>query len=180
MTKLTLSRLLPALVVLLATANLNAVEMRHNFTLTGNNGETGSGYFTWDDEVVLDGNNLPLLSVITGSVTVNGGLTPGGTQTFAFGDWTNAALDLTPDFAADINILADNGAATLTPQFPFINNTSWGSVLTFAAGTTVLANPVIPQAIPLLDLPGLIIISLFVAAIGLWQIRRFNNHHASD
>ncbi|MES9867338.1 MAG: hypothetical protein ABW157_18590 [Candidatus Thiodiazotropha sp. LLP2] len=173
MTKVTPFRLLTVVLFLLACVNANSVEMRHNFTLTGDNGETGSGFLTWDDAVILDGNNLPFLNVISGSLTVNGGTTPGGTQTFAIGDWTNAVLNLTPNFAADINILANNGAESLTPAFPYINNASWGSTLTFAPGATVLATPpAAPRAIPLLDSPGLIIISLLLALTGLWHVNR--------
>ena len=170
MTRYTLIRLLSVTLLLTTLGSANAVERRHDFTLTGDGGETGSGFFTWDDAVILDGNNLPFLNVLAGSVTVTGGATPGGTQTFALGDWTNAVLDVTPNFAADINILANNGAESLTPTFPYINNTSWGSTLTFAPGATVLANP--PRAVPLLDSPGLILISLLIAITGLWQVKR--------
>jgi hypothetical protein len=176
MTRVTLFRVLSIFLFILTCTHSNAVEMRHNFTLTGDNGETGSGYFTWDDAIVLDGNSLITANIISGSITINGGTTPGGTQTFDLGGWGITALDVTPDFAVDLNITADNGAETLTPFNPYLANTSWGSIITTAPGSTVLANlPVTPQAIPLLDLPGLIIITLLVVATGLWQLKRFSS-----
>lgn len=173
MSRVSLFRLSIQLLFLFACVNANAVEMRQNFTLTGDNGETGSGFFTWDDAVILDGNILPLGNVMSGSLTVTGGTTPGGTQTFALGQWTVAILRLTPDFAVDLNISADNGATTLGIFNNYETDASWGSRLTIVPGATVLANPpATPQAIPLLDLPGLIIISLLMALTGLWQVKR--------
>ncbi|MES9985237.1 MAG: hypothetical protein ABW115_17680 [Candidatus Thiodiazotropha sp. 6PLUC6] len=173
MTRVTLFRLLPAVLFLLVCASANAVEMRQNFTLTGTNGETGSGFFTWDDAVILDGSILPLGSVISGSLTVTGGTTTGGTQTFALADWTVGILRLTPDFAVDLNISANNGVTTLAIFNTYETDASWGSRLTLIPGATVLANPPAnPRAIPLLDSPGLIIISLLLALTGLWQVKR--------
>jgi hypothetical protein len=179
MTRVTLFRVLSIFLFILTCTYSNAVEMRHNFTLTGNNGETGSGFFTWDDAIVLDGNSLITANIISGSVTINGGTTPGGTQTFALGDWGITALDVTPDFALDLNITADNGATTLAPFNPYQANASWGSVITIVPGATALANPpVTPQAIPLLDLPGLIIITLLVAMTGIWQLKRYSSNQS--
>jgi hypothetical protein len=183
MTRVSLFRLSVLMLFLFACSNANAVEMRQNFTLTGDNGETGSGFFTWDDAVVPDGNPLTLADLMSGSLTVTGGTTTGGTQTFAVGQWTVAILRYTPDFNAiippnvqpfDLNISADNGVTTLAIFDTYTTDASWGSRLTIAPGATVLANPpaATPQAIPLLDLPGLILISLLMALTGLWQVKR--------
>jgi hypothetical protein len=178
MTRVTLFRLLPLLLFLLFCTSADAVEMRQNFTLTGNNGETGTGFFTWDDTVILNGNILPLGNVMSGSITVTGGATPGGTQTYLLGDWTVALLNATPDFAVDLNFSANNGPTNLAIFNIYETDASWGSRLTFTPGATVLANPpATPQAIPLLDLPGLIIISILVAITGLWHIRRRTNSY---
>ncbi|MET0027476.1 MAG: IPTL-CTERM sorting domain-containing protein [Candidatus Thiodiazotropha sp.] len=147
--------------------------MRHNFTLTGNGGETGSGYIIWDDAVVLDGNELTIPDIIETTITITGGATPGGTQIFVLGDWLNSSLFDTPNFATDINMIANNGAQTLTAAFNYNANASWGSLITFAPGATVpAAAPVAPQPIPSLGIPGLILISLLMALAGVWQIRR--------
>ncbi|MES9850701.1 MAG: hypothetical protein ABW170_02580 [Candidatus Thiodiazotropha sp. L084R] len=173
MTKVTLFRLFTVVLFLLACANANAVEMRQNFTLTGTGGETGSGFFTWDDAVILDGNILPLGNVLSGSLTVTGGATPGGTETYILGDWTVGILNATPDFAIDLNISANNGATSLAIFNTYETDASWGSRLTLVPGATVLANPPAnPTAIPLLDFPGLIIISLLLALTGLWHVNR--------
>ncbi len=174
MTRHPLLRLLFITLLLIATRNVLAVEMRHNFTLTGSGGETGTGYFIWDDAIVLDGNELIIANIIESTITINGGATPGGTQTFVVADWTASALQNTPNFLIDINMVADNGAETLGAAFNYNANASWGSVITFAPGATVpAAAPVAAaRAIPSLNVPGLILISLLMALTGLWQIRR--------
>jgi hypothetical protein len=174
MTRHPLLRLLLITLLLIATRNVLAVEMRHNFTLTGDGGETGSGYFIWDDAVVLDGNELIIADIIESTITINGGATPGGTQTFVLADWTASSLQNTPNFLADINLVANNGAETLAAAINYQANASWGSVITFAPGATVpaVAPVAVARSIPSLNVPGLILISLLVALTGIWQLRR--------
>ncbi len=168
-----LLRLLIITLMLFATRNVLAVEMRHNFTLTGNGGETGSGYFIWDNAVVLDGNELTIPNIIESTITITGGATPGGTQVFVLADWLNSSLLDTPNFATDINLIANNGAQTLIAAFNYNANASWGSLITFVPGATVLAaGPVAAQPIPSLDIFGLIIIALLMALTGAWQLHR--------
>ncbi|MET0066338.1 MAG: hypothetical protein ABW076_08345 [Candidatus Thiodiazotropha sp.] len=181
MTRYSQFRLLLITLLLLVTSNAFAVEMRHNFTLTGSGGETGTGYFIWDDVVVLDGNELTIPDIIESTITITGGATPGGTQTFVLADWTNSSLQVTPNFAADINMVANNGAQTLTAIVAFTANASWGSVITFVTGATVPAAgpPAAPQPIPTIGLPGLALIALLMALAGAWHLRRLRNNQAS-
>jgi hypothetical protein len=174
MTRYPLLRLLLITLLLIATRNVLAVEMRHNFTLTGDGGETGSGYFTWDDAVALDGIELNIVDIIESTITINGGATPGGTQTFVLADWTNSSLQNTPNFLIDINLVADNGAETLAGAFFYNADASWGSVITFAPGATVpaVAPVAAARSIPSLNVPGLILISLLIAMTGIWQLHR--------
>ncbi|MCG7897974.1 MAG: hypothetical protein JAY99_12130 [Candidatus Thiodiazotropha lotti] len=173
MTKHNLYRLLTLFALLLIISDAFAIELRHRFTLTGSGGETGSGYFTWDDTVVADGNPLPLGNLVSGSVTITGGATPGGSQTFLLADWTNVIFINTPNFAGDLNIAGNNGVATLTTLVPYTalasDGGAWTTTLTFTPGTTIMASPI---AVPLLDLPTLIFIVLVIAITGLWQINR--------
>ncbi len=173
MTKHSLYRLLFLLTLLLIVSDAFAIERRHSFTLTGTGGETGSGSFTWDDSVVTDGNPLPLGNLISGSLTVTGGATPGGTQTFLLADWTNVIFNNTPDFAGDLNIAANNGVATLTTLIPYTalasDGGAWTTTLTFTPGATTRAGPV---PVPVLDRPALVFILLMVVLSGLWQLNR--------
>ncbi|MCG8486596.1 MAG: hypothetical protein MI756_03925 [Chromatiales bacterium] len=173
MTKHSLYRLLSLLALLLIVSDAFALERRHSFTLTGTGGETGSGSFTWDDTVVTDGNPLPLGSLISGSLTITGGATPGGTQTFLLADWTNVVFNNTPNFAGDLNIAANNGVATLTILIPYTALASdggpWTTNVTFTPGATTIANPI---PVPLLDRPALIFIVLMIVLTGLWQLNR--------
>jgi hypothetical protein len=174
-----LLRLLLITLIVLATRNVLAVEMRHNFTLTGTGGETGSGYIIWDNAVVLDGNELTIPDIIETTITINGGATPGGTQVFVWADWGNSILQNTPNFAIDLNMVANNGAQTLTAAFAYHADASWGSVITFIPGATVLASaPAVTQPIPSLDITGLILATLLLALTGVWQLRRNRTQQA--
>ncbi|MCG7982479.1 MAG: hypothetical protein JAY90_06950 [Candidatus Thiodiazotropha lotti] len=173
MTKHNIYRLLSLFALLLFISDAFAIELRHSFTFTGTGGETGNGSFTWDDTVVADGNPLPLGNIISGSLTITGGATPGGSQTFTLADWTNVIFTNTPNFAGDLNIAGNNGVATLTTLIPYTalasDGGAWTTTLTFIPGATTMANPI---AVPLLDLPALILIVLLIAMTGLWQIKR--------
>lgn len=125
-----------------------AAVQEHAFHITGNNGETGTGTFTWNDDVVPDGSDLNysastissnLLSI---SIEISGGNVVGGTTTFTKTDCVGAALTQTPDFIYDINFWCDNGFNSLVGVDPYTNNFNSGaSVLTFSPGTTGLAIP---------------------------------------
>ncbi|MBV2121636.1 MAG: hypothetical protein KUF74_09295 [Candidatus Thiodiazotropha sp. (ex Ctena orbiculata)] len=173
MTKHSLLRLISVFALLLVISDAFAIELRHRFSFTGSGGETGSGSFTWDDTVVADGNPLPLGNLISGTLTITGGATPGGSQTFLLADWTNVIFTNTPNFAGDLNIAGNNGTATLTTLIPYTalasDGGAWTTTLTFTPGTTSVANPI---AVPLLDLPGLILIVLVIALAGFWQLNR--------
>jgi hypothetical protein len=173
MTKHSLIRLFSLFALLLIFSNTFATELRHRFTITGLGGETGSGSFTWDDTVVANGNPLALGNLISGTLTVTGGAVPGGSQTFELADWTDVIFTNTPDFAVDLNIQANNGVATLFPQFAYTalaqDGVAWVTTLTFTPGATTIANP---TPVPLLDGPALIFVVLLIALTGAWQIKR--------
>jgi len=153
--------------------SVNAQVQRHDFTLTGNGGEVGTGFFTWEDTDPVNGSNLPLAKVLSGSITVTGGATPAGSQTFPLANWTHAILNTTPDFATDINFDANNGAATLFANFVYTATTSWGSTLTFIPGATApIAAPVAPTPVPTLSTWGLLILSALMGFIGISKRNR--------
>ncbi|MEJ2621444.1 MAG: hypothetical protein P8163_14620 [Candidatus Thiodiazotropha sp.] len=116
---------------------------------------------------------MTLGNIISGSLTVTGAAVPGGTQTFELIDWIDVLFTNTPGFALNLNIQADNGVATLLPQFAYNtlaqDGAAWISVLTLTPGSTTLANP---TPVPLLDRPALIFVVLLIALTGAWQIRR--------
>jgi len=148
--------------------SVNAQVQRHDFTLTGDGGEVGTGFFTWEDTDPVNGSNLPLAKVLSGSITVTGGATPAGSQTFPLANWTLANLNQTPNFVIDINFSANNGVATLSAVNFYTANTSWGATLTFIPGATApIAAPVAPTPVPTLSTWGLFILSALMGFIGI-------------
>jgi hypothetical protein len=120
-----------------------ATVQEHAFQITGNNGETGTGTFTWDDIVVPDGSQLNLSSnVLSIFIKISGGNVVGGTTTFTKTDCVGAELSLTPNFTEDINFWCNNGSNDLRGVDFYSNELNFGaSTLTFSPGTTGLATP---------------------------------------
>lgn len=152
-----------------------AAIQQHTFSITGNNGETGTGSFTWDDAVVANGTQLAANAVavepeiLTISITISGGNIVGGSTTFNRPDCTGAVLQNTPDFLADINFWCDNGTNDLVGVAPFANSLNGGaSNLAFTPGATSLATAV---AVPALTAYGLGLTALGLLLVASRRIR---------
>ncbi|WP_020209167.1 hypothetical protein [Gilvimarinus chinensis] len=127
----------------------HAAIQTHSFTITGSNGESGSGSFTWDDTVVANGNPLSLGDIISLTMTISGGNIVGSPTTYSLTDCMGATLENTPDFTASLNWNCYNGQNQLAAQGAFSNELNFGaSSITFAAGTTSSAAPATPAALP--------------------------------
>ncbi len=159
--------LLPLFLVFINKAS--AIQMRHTFTFTGDQGETGSGYFIWDNDTVPNGNPLTLPDIIEGSIIMLGGDTPGGEQTLALADWTAVTLTNTPDFSNNMNFSANNGAMNIVLTGVYSSFTSWESALTFVPGTTTTLAESKP--IPLIDPIGLVLLCSLLAISGVGYLR---------
>lgn len=153
-----------------APAAIAAIQ-QHTFTISGNNGETGTGTFTWDDSEVPNGQpissagNFVPPELLSLSITISGGNVVGGTTTFTRADCTDAVAENTPDFTVDINFWCDNGTNTLYGDAEYVNDLNEGvSDLTFVPGRTSPVN----RAIPALSIWGLIGLSglLGIGALG--------------
>lgn len=154
-----------------------AAIQEHTFSISGNNGETGTGSFTWDDATVPNGSTLAdfdypsaLLSV---SITISGGNIVGGSTSFSRADCSEAVLQNTPNFAQDINFWCDNGSNTLEGVEVYTNDLNTGgngavSTLTFSPGST----RAYATAVPTMSAYGLAltVLALFISAI--WRLRR--------
>jgi hypothetical protein len=162
---------------LLSAATASAAIQQHTFSISGNNGETGSGSFTWDDSVVPNGSALANdgsmsipAEVLTISINLSGGNTVGGSTTFTRADCTGAYLQNTPDFTSDINFWCDNGTNSLVGVDPYLNLLNGGpSTLTFAPGATA---PVAPTAVPTLSEWGMVLLSSLLALGTILTLRR--------
>lgn len=162
---------------LLFAASASAAIQQHTFSISGNNGETGSGSFTWDDSVVPNGSalandgsmSLPA-EVLTISINISGGNTVGGSATFTRADCTGAYLQNTPNFTSDINFWCNNGTNILVGVDPYTNLLNGGpSVLTFTPGATA---PVTPTSVPTLSEWGMILLSSLLALGTIFTLRR--------
>jgi hypothetical protein len=176
------SKVLPVCILtlssLLSAATASAAIQQHTFSISGNNGETGSGTFTWDDSVVPNGSSLANDSsslpaeVLTISINMSGGNTAGGSTTFTRAVCTGAYLHNTPDFTVDINFWCDNGTNSLYGVDPYTNDLNGGvSTLTFTPGTTAPV-AVAPTSIPTLSEWGVIILSSLLALGTIVTLRR--------
>lgn len=138
----------------------------HVFSITGSNGETGSGRFVYDSSAVADGDPVASSLVDTGdiislSIQLSGGNVVGGTTTFELSDCVGAFLEDSPDFGIDINFWCNNGVNSLSgfeENVNYLNDSAdfgaglvepvlgpSSSALTVSAGAT---RPVRTNAIP--------------------------------
>ena len=152
-------------------ASANAVNRQHLFSVRGDNGEAGYGFFAWDDAEVPDGHILSVDDLSYGWLSISAGNTPDFVQDFNVTDWGDSAtFQPTPDFITSLNFETDNGDQSLTPSGAFTSNTSWGSQLTFIPRVTVPPSLPPPKAVPLFNSPGVILLSLLVVLSGIRRI----------
>ena len=83
----------------------------HSFTVTGDNGETGSGSFIWDDTTLPSGSFLTEGDLISFSLLITGGNVVGGSDSFTRAHcppFIGVAADSTPDFGSALSFNCDN------------------------------------------------------------------------
>lgn len=120
--------------VLFFSGAARAEIQQHLFDISGDNGEVGSGYFTWDDQIVADGDPVAASLANTGDVIelyieISGGnvIGGGGTTVFELSDCVGAFLENAPDFSTDINFVCNNTVNTLSgfsPNINYLNDTA--------------------------------------------------------
>ena len=178
--------------VLCCPALAQAVIQQHTFSIAGDGGETGTGYFTWDDQVVSNGSPVSaslsdLGNIIDLRIEISGGNVIGGTTVFTESDCLGAYAQNAPDFAVDINFNCNNTVNTVSGFTNFINymndtadagagvrppalGGANSSTLTFTAGVTAPALGAPPSSqpwsIPTLPLWALMILTAVIAALG--------------
>lgn len=174
--------------VLCCPALAQAVIQQHTFSIAGDGGETGTGYFTWDDQVVSNGSAVSaslsdLGNIIDLRIEISGGNVIGSTTVFTGSDCLGAYAQNSPDFTVDINFNCNNTVNTLSGFNNFINymndtadagagvrppalGGANSSTLTFTPGVT---GPAVgsPQAwsIPTLPLWALMILTAVIAGL---------------
>lgn len=169
-------------ILLLLSNAASAALQQHSFTVTGDNGETGSGNFVWDDTVVADGGILTEAEIISLDLQISGGNVVSGSTSFDESSCGIFSGAFTPDFAvgfifecsnADNRIDYSVGPYTHTLSAAGVNSPV--SVLTMVPGTTtaIPSTPTpTPTPVPALPIP---LLGLLVAAIlgfGLRRLRR--------
>jgi len=167
-----LSRALIMTLILIPGLSLAATQ-QHSFTLTGNNGETGSGTFTWDDVANPDGTVLTISALQSASFTISGGNVASSPTTFTLADCTNFIGMLTPVFTSDLNWTCDNGDNAVEPDFA--NNASLNtnsSTITFSPGTTSTVGSAQATSLPVNAPWALLLLTALVAAAGAITIRQ--------
>ena len=159
-----MKRILKILILLSIVVSISqAAIQRHDFTLAGDGGETGSGFFTWDDIVTPDGNQLTFVNIQSMSLTINGGNVAGAgsTVTFTKAECTDALLHITPTFLTDINFQCTDGTDSITPTIFYNADLNLAtSIITFTPGANA---PISPLAY--------IVLALGVLFIGVRQSR---------
>jgi len=144
---------------------------KHNFTVSGPGGITGSGYFTYDDTVVANGQ--PVSDGATDNsiyyeFTIVGGIAGSGV-TFTKADCAGfPALQYAPDFTYDTNFFnCDNGAG-------FTGNGVWYYTFALSDGASsvdvTFANT--SQAVPTLPLGALGLLAGLLGWTGYRRLRR--------
>ena len=169
--------LLPSVLVGLMSLPALAAQQQYSFTVTGNNGETGSGTFIWDDAVIPDGGTLDILAgdFLSFSVTINGGNATGGSTTFDLAGCTSLAASFTPTFSIQFRANCFNGtddiSQTITEfEWELFNAAGDFSTITVAPGTTM---PVPPSpSTPAQPVPVASIWMLIAASLGLGFLAR--------
>jgi len=156
--------------VLLAPLPIQAAVQQHTFSITGTNGVTGTGSFTWDDTVIPNGTFIEgVADLLTVDINLTGGPVVGGSTHFSLADCTFAYLETTPDFSLDINFWCDNGTNDLVGIAPYTNSLNDGqSLLTFTPGTT---SPVEAKSIPTISEWSMIMLTTLIGIGAFFGLR---------
>lgn len=173
-----------ALVAVLTSGAVSAAIQQHSFAITGDNGESGTGSFTWDDETVPVGSSvgstgvsgtgaiLSLTMTISGGNVFADGFVPGSTITFTLADCSLATADLSPDFQEQLNFdcESEDGLNYIFPVGSSIANLNeTATTLTFTPGTTSSANPA--TSVPTLPFYGLMALGSLLGLLGLRKLK---------
>jgi hypothetical protein len=130
--RLALAAVMCAVVGVVAAPGAHAGVLTHTFSISGDNGETGSGTFVWNDDTVNSetpvSNSLSDIGdVLSLSIEISGGNVIGGSTRFTQADCVGAFLLDSPDFTTDINFFCNNGINTLagiSENTNFLNDTA--------------------------------------------------------
>jgi hypothetical protein len=176
--------LLPSVLMGLLSLPALAAQQQYSFTVTGNNGETGSGTFIWDDSVIPDGGSLDAATgdFLSFSVTIVGGNATGGSTTFDLADCTSVAAANTPTFSVNLRANCNNGIDSIATSpapigFAFENQALNVSTITVVSGTTMPVPPSPAQPVPVASIWMLIAASL---GLGFLARRRLRNDMRSS
>jgi len=176
--------LLPSVLMGLLSLPALAAQQQYSFTVTGNNGETGSGTFIWDDSVIPDGGSLDAATgdFLSFSVTIVGGNATGGSTTFDLASCTSLAASLTPTFITQFRANCFNGiddiSQTITAfEWELFNDAGDFSTITVVSGTTMPVPPSPAQPVPVASIWMLIAASL---GLGFLARRRLRNDMRSS
>jgi hypothetical protein len=168
-----LQTMLFALVFCTSSIAVAAIQ-QHTFQISGNNGETGSGTFTWDDAVVPNGTALADFSypveLLSVSINISGGNVVGGSTNFTRADCTEAVLQNTPTFKQDINFWCDNGSNRLEGVEVFTNQLNGGQN---GAASTLSFNT--PTSVPTMSSSALALTVFALVLLAAGRLRRASN-----
>lgn len=143
-----LTKLLPRFFItalLAASFTVHGAVQQRFLQVTGTNGETGFGTFSWDDSVVPDGQTLTENDVIAISITISGGAFA-QPQSFNDAECSYLRAGPTPTFETQLLFTCNNGVENFI-AFGSTNQAILGNydgVLTWSIGEapTPIAQPI--------------------------------------
>jgi hypothetical protein len=156
-----------------------ATVQQHTFSISGSNGETGSGSFTWDDATVPDGqvlsDGLIPAELLSLTISATGGFLFDGSLELDLSDCTGAFLGLTPAFLNDLTFFCDDDGFFLSGNGGFeagYGSDSVVTTLTFSPGATTAPAPAPPSApIPTMSTYGLVLTMLGLLFVASRRLR---------
>ncbi|WP_136680447.1 hypothetical protein [Neptunomonas sp. XY-337] len=162
---------------LFASSLVHGAVQSHSFTLLGNNGEVGSGSFTWDDVTVPNGGSVGYDDLLSFSLTLNGGNVVGGSVTFEKVDCDDVLLLPAPDFTTSLNVsTCSKGGNSLMGETPLEGRLAGmgPSVISFYPGSTSLVNTSTSnaQSIPTLPFIGLALLGGMLGVSGTRKLQQ--------
>jgi hypothetical protein len=156
------------LAALLSCEAATAAVFDTSFTLTGDNGETGSGSFRWSDDPdpgagVTTGDG----EVISLSITLSGGNVSGGSTSFSLADCSSFGANVVPAFTTSIFFSCNNGVNdTVASASNTVSLNGGASLITVSSPVTISAASS-PASIPVLPTPALLLLLGLIAAFGM-------------
>ena len=162
---------------LFASSLAHGAVQSHSFMLLGNNGEEGSGSFTWDDVTVPNGGTVEYDDLLSFSLTLNGGNVVGGSVTFEKGDCDDVLLLPAPTFTTYLNVsTCSKGGNTLMGEASFEGRLAGTgpSFIFFYPDSTVPVSTSASnaQSIPTLPFIGLAVLGVMLGVSGTRKLQQ--------